>query len=581
MKKCALRSRQVVSSIAIIAMACAIAPALGQAAAGRGVELIRAAPLGLALAAVQTQPESGIEGNTYTSPTYGFRLTWDDRVWQPVPGGEVVASVPDLTDRLVLQHDDGYGFVLVDGQNRYLGDPAACLAGEEGNMRRENGVIEVDLATGEDGQPLTGTDAFGAYAVFAVTTHDPVTNADTRWIRYVECFSLEPVRSVVVFRHIAVATHYDGQVDAVQRLLENLHLPAPDPATAVPTGINGPESYTSPTYGYRMRWDAADWTPISAAEKIGDGPTRLDLLFLWNGASALYVQGRMGYGGDPRACLDAQVRSLEQEEGTEAVRPRTDAAGDTATVAADGSVFAVYNATTAPPEGGPTVDQVIAVACRTLRPGEAVLLVTLVADPPDYDRDLPAALDLLAALDFPDVAATALRRGGTEPTTAAYTSPNHGYSLRWEADAWVVEEESSEAGRDRVQLRSAGGEGRLVVATSRLAPDAGPSACVEDVSSQLLATAANVEPTESATVDPARVAAAYRLELEGERFRAYVECRPLGPGKPMVLAVYLAPAAEYEARLPLVLEIIGETGGVDPAGTPATGVNKSAAGGGE
>lgn len=564
MKKCALRFRQVMSSVAIVAMASAIGPALAQATADRSVEPLHAA--------FQTPPPTGIKGNTYTSPTYGFRLTWDQQIWQPVSGSEIVASEPDLSDRLMLQYEGGDGFVLVDGRSLYLGDPATCLAGEERNLRREDAVIQVDLATGEDGQPLTGSDATGAFAVFAVTVHDPVTNADTPWIQYVECFTLEPGRSVIVFRHNAFATHYNSQVDAVQRLLANLHLPELTPETSVPTGIDGPDSYTSPTYGYRLRWDTASWTPMSAAEKIGDGPTRLDLLMLWNGASALYIQGLTGFGGAPQACLDAQVRALEQEEGTEEILPRADAAGDTATVDADGSVFAVYDTTIVPPEGGPTQEQAIAIACRTLRPGQAVLLVTLVTDRTDYDRDLPAALDVLAALDFPDIAATALRRVGNEPATTIYTSPSHGYSLRWASEDWVVDEDSSEAGRDRLQLRSADGEGWLLVTTSRLAPDAGLNACVEDASSQLLATAANAEPIATTTGDPARVAAAYRLELEAEDFRAYVECRPLGPVKPMVLAVYLAPAAEYEIHLPLVLEMIGGIGPAEPTVATAPGI---------
>jgi predicted metalloprotease len=135
----------------------------------------------------------------------------------------------------------------------------------------------------------------------------------------------------------------------------------------------GAGQYTSADYGYSLTWAPA-WSP---AEDIAEGG--YDLLHLNDGSGDLYYEGEIAYTGDPTACVAALQGQLQTD----------------ATI----SNFTVSQASTPSPGGGVTarytysqasrsgsVDLTELLTCLTLRPGAAVLAITLIAPTSDYPR---------------------------------------------------------------------------------------------------------------------------------------------------------------------------------------------------
>src|SRR4051812_6107859 len=70
------------------------------------------------------------------------------------------------------------------------------------------------------------------------------------------------------------------------------------------------QSYTSPTWGYHLRWDSDVWTVTDeASDQDGDRFWLTDTI-----GNVVGVAAQPGYGGDARPCLDdlhAAVQGLQ------------------------------------------------------------------------------------------------------------------------------------------------------------------------------------------------------------------------------------------------------------------------------
>jgi plastocyanin len=156
-------------------------------------------------------------GTTYTSPTYGYSMTYG-AAW----------SVNDETsnngtDQLVLTN--GTSFVTVMGAEAYNGDPDTCVEGVVQQRLADPRVSNIVLATDERGQPIQGgTEATGAFAIY---DHDyTLANGVTGpWTLYVQCIPLVPGKAVLSFVQNVPSASYADQEAARQALLRGLTLP--------------------------------------------------------------------------------------------------------------------------------------------------------------------------------------------------------------------------------------------------------------------------------------------------------------------------------------------------------------------
>ena len=79
-----------------------------------------------------------IEGESWTSPTYGFSVSWAGTEWQPDPEGTLTAVGPERLDRVHLLN--GVSSLYFEGATRYQGDLTACVAEEANLLAQETGV---------------------------------------------------------------------------------------------------------------------------------------------------------------------------------------------------------------------------------------------------------------------------------------------------------------------------------------------------------------------------------------------------------------------------------------------------------
>jgi uncharacterized protein len=158
-----------------------------------------------------TETDSGVSGNRYTSPQYGYSITWDT----PWEVSDEVSD--DGFDSLALTN--GVSSVYFDGYD-YTGDEAECLADAVEALSTESGVSDYTQAQSESG-PLEGEDAFGTWAVYdLVYTADDGT--ETPLSEFVICRSIVPGESMLQITQIVGTDEYNDELDGFAALVDSL-----------------------------------------------------------------------------------------------------------------------------------------------------------------------------------------------------------------------------------------------------------------------------------------------------------------------------------------------------------------------
>jgi hypothetical protein len=176
-------------------------------------------------------------------------------------------------------------------------------------------------------------------------------------------------------------------------------------------------AYTSPHYGYTLRWDAT-WTVHSASISMPrPGALGRDQLVLGNGPSLVTITGTEEFGDHAMRCVAGVADQLKRHGGIANFRPATTdgrrpLAGGTARDA-----FAVYTYDRPGPDGR---TEAIAnyVQCRSLVPGKAALVIVQDVRAADFNAQLPARGKLLASLTLPPTGAAAPGTPGATPAAA-------------------------------------------------------------------------------------------------------------------------------------------------------------------
>ena len=184
----------------------------------------------------------GIDGETYTSPTYGYRLTWDANIWEAES----------------RTRDDGYNELRLESPSAtlaiwsgpyYAGDPAACLQGEAGFFETEDPAI-ADWQPAEDaeGEPIAGETTSASYGVFTLTYTDPenVEAEPVALVDYIECRSLVEGESVLVIFATMTPERYNDTIDDVLRITNAVDLGGDEGEGATPAPATPAADVTIP-----------------------------------------------------------------------------------------------------------------------------------------------------------------------------------------------------------------------------------------------------------------------------------------------------------------------------------------------
>lgn len=167
------------------------------------------------------------------------------------------------------------------------------------------------------------------------------------------------------------------------------------PSDELPTsGVSG-STWEGPNTGVRLSWDPAEWSVED--EYVNPG---YDGLQLGTSISTVYVEAYDGYEGDAGACLTDAEQQIGAREGVTEVTP---VAGHSLPVPDDVRGEAELFGVTARLADGTVFHGTEYVECRTLVPGQAVLVLTWQTITSAYDDELPRVEALFGTLELPAV----------------------------------------------------------------------------------------------------------------------------------------------------------------------------------
>lgn len=155
-----------------------------------------------------------------------------------------------------------------------------------------------------------------------------------------------------------------------------------------------PTTYTSPSFGYTISYGPA-WQESEASTTNGS-----DRFVLFNGTSYITFTSESGFGGDPKACVDAFVAQLTSDPNVSNLRLAVDNSGAPLEggTAATGA-YATYDHDYKFPDR--TEPYTLYVGCIPLVPNEAVLAIVQNVPTAEYAQQVPLREALLRGLTLP------------------------------------------------------------------------------------------------------------------------------------------------------------------------------------
>jgi hypothetical protein len=167
--------------------------------------------------------------------------------------------------------------------------------------------------------------------------------------------------------------------------------PVASPA-ATPAAVTG-NAYESPTFGWHLTWDDDVW---SVEDEWSRGGT--DRLRLGTGTSSVHFSAYRAHDGDAARCIEQPIAFRPTQPGTTDVTVVEGPTGDTA------RTWLVQTFVFTEEQGGRDWEIREYAECRSLVPGEAVLVIDFLAVADEYDDHFPLLEELLAGIVLPSQA---------------------------------------------------------------------------------------------------------------------------------------------------------------------------------
>ncbi len=164
--------------------------------------------------------KSGIDGNEYVSPTYGFAVEWDEEVWTVAADEELIREIPnDLAlDRLVLDTD--IASLYIEGRiDDTGGDMVACLDVELDLLRENDEISNLEVLQNAHRHPIAGKTVNGSFTAVSFTMDD------TNLTGYFECRPIDKGESVLVITLITKASDFEDAVPDMEAVISTIAIP--------------------------------------------------------------------------------------------------------------------------------------------------------------------------------------------------------------------------------------------------------------------------------------------------------------------------------------------------------------------
>ena len=143
---------------------------------------------------VATGLAAQVDGETWTSPTYGFSVSWAGTEWDVDPTGTLTAAGPERLDRVHLVN--GVSSLYFEGATRYQGNLSSCVAEEANLLTQETGVSDIRPYRDSEGVEFVADDPNSSAAAFSLTLS--IAGQDVELVDYVECRVLTPDEAVLI-----------------------------------------------------------------------------------------------------------------------------------------------------------------------------------------------------------------------------------------------------------------------------------------------------------------------------------------------------------------------------------------------
>jgi hypothetical protein len=172
----------------------------------------------LLLPSLATGLAAQVEGETWTSPTYGFSVSWAGTDWEVDPSGTLTAAGPERLDRVHLLN--GVSSLYFEGATRDEGDLSSCVAEEANLLAQESGVSEIRPYRDSEGVQFIADGPNSSAAAFSLTLS--IAGEDVELVDYVECRTLIPDEAVIVITLVTEPTAFDTELASAQTVIDTL-----------------------------------------------------------------------------------------------------------------------------------------------------------------------------------------------------------------------------------------------------------------------------------------------------------------------------------------------------------------------
>ncbi|MGH2562615.1 MAG: neutral zinc metallopeptidase, partial [Thermomicrobiales bacterium] len=182
-----------------------------------------------AFAAQRDGPGSGVDGNTYTSPTFGYGVSWGE-TWTVIDEtSEEGVDILGLSNEISTVYFTAY----TSGAENEMD----CLTTSADLLSQEAGVSDFRQAE-SGGDPLEGVATFGRWAVY---DFDYATQRETvAFSAFLLCRALVSDEVMLQAVQIVDSASYNDELDGIVELFEAVTLPGDTPAQPDDPGQDDP-----------------------------------------------------------------------------------------------------------------------------------------------------------------------------------------------------------------------------------------------------------------------------------------------------------------------------------------------------
>jgi predicted metalloprotease len=203
------------------------------------VMVLVALPTGVGAQQSQNQNSgpSGVAGNTYTSPTYGYSLTWDAS-WKVTD-----EQSQNGEDSLTLAHGEDSSVYF----DAYASDETedSCLQSTVQGVSQTAGISNFKQATA-NGQPLEGSGDIGTWAVYDMV-YTGSDNSTANVTMFLLCRSIVPGQAMLGIAQLVESSKYNDELNPLLALLSAITMPGetsnnptePTPEETPPSTVTG------------------------------------------------------------------------------------------------------------------------------------------------------------------------------------------------------------------------------------------------------------------------------------------------------------------------------------------------------